>query len=179
MVLGIASPTTLMPLQTSLDTAFAVDQNQQIHQLKLLSSQQQQHGSTGSLLGQRSSSTGLLGASASSAGLLGASASSASLCSSAAGAVHAGAEAPAGDASNGSAGVSPVPPQQQQLVSPSAMPVPRMSNAFARKHGLDPKENPLVNLQRLAMQQHVPQQQPVSGGLGRLRGGGLGARACQ
>jgi hypothetical protein len=46
--------------------------------------------------------------------------------------------------------------KQQQLVSPTALPMPRMSNAFARKHGLDPKENPLVNLQRLAMQQMSP-----------------------
>jgi hypothetical protein len=31
-----------------------------------------------------------------------------------------------------------------------------MSNAFARKHGLNPKDNPLVNLQRIAMQQVAP-----------------------
>jgi hypothetical protein len=34
-----------------------------------------------------------------------------------------------------------------------------MSNAFARKHGLDPKDNPLLNLQRIALQQTAPQQQ--------------------
>jgi hypothetical protein len=49
-------------------------------------------------------------------------------------------------------------PKPQQLVSPTALPMPRMSNAFARKHGLDPKENPLVNLQRLAMQQQMSPQ---------------------
>jgi hypothetical protein len=34
-----------------------------------------------------------------------------------------------------------------------------MSNAFARKHGLDPKDNPLLNLQRIALQQTSSQQQ--------------------
>jgi hypothetical protein len=39
-----------------------------------------------------------------------------------------------------------------------------MSNAFARKHGLDPKDNPLLNLQRIALQQTTtqPQQHAVS-----------------
>jgi hypothetical protein len=41
-----------------------------------------------------------------------------------------------------------------------------MSNAFARKHGLDPKDNPLLNLQRIALQQTTtqPQQHAVSTG---------------
>jgi len=34
---------------------------------------------------------------------------------------------------------------------------PRMSNAFARKHGLNPKDNPLVNLQKMALAGHIGQ----------------------
>jgi hypothetical protein len=42
-------------------------------------------------------------------------------------------------------------------VAPAAlgMPAPRMSNAFARKHGLDPKDDPLVNLQKITFQAQV------------------------
>jgi hypothetical protein len=35
--------------------------------------------------------------------------------------------------------------------------MPRMSNAFARKHGIDPKHNPLLNVQAIALQQEVHQ----------------------
>ncbi|PNH10713.1 Zinc finger CCCH domain-containing protein 24 [Tetrabaena socialis] len=36
---------------------------------------------------------------------------------------------------------------------------PRMSNAFARRHGLNPKDNPMINLQKIALQSHQQQQQ--------------------
>jgi hypothetical protein len=40
-----------------------------------------------------------------------------------------------------------------------AVTVPRMSNAFARKHGIDPRSNPLLNLRTIALQQQsIPQQ---------------------
>lgn len=48
--------------------------------------------------------------------------------------------------------------QQQQQFAPS-MTAPRMSNAFARRHGLNPKDHPIVNLQRMAMQQQQQQVQ--------------------
>ncbi|KXZ44734.1 hypothetical protein GPECTOR_63g59 [Gonium pectorale] len=38
---------------------------------------------------------------------------------------------------------------------------PRMSNAFARRHGLNPKDNPMLNLQKIALQTH---QQPMPNG---------------
>jgi hypothetical protein len=34
---------------------------------------------------------------------------------------------------------------------------PRMSNAFARRHGLNPRDNPMVNLQKIALQSHAVQ----------------------
>lgn len=33
------------------------------------------------------------------------------------------------------------------------LPAPRMSNAFARKHGLNPKDDPMVNMQKIALSQ--------------------------
>jgi hypothetical protein len=182
VVLGIASPTALMPLGSHLDVARAVDQNQQTRQLDLGTQQQQQQQqgtpATGSALALSASSTSL---SSSTAG----AAAAAAAAGGAAGGGGPAADAPAGDAGAGSStpaaaaagagggassavGDAAAAPKQQQLVSPTAMPVPRMSNAFARKHGLDPKENPLVNLQRLAMQQQSPQQHMVRG----LRGCG-------
>lgn len=37
---------------------------------------------------------------------------------------------------------------------------PRMSNAFARRHGLNPKDNPMLNLQKIALQSQQQQQAP-------------------
>lgn len=44
-----------------------------------------------------------------------------------------------------------MPPQQQVF----AFTAPRMSNAFARRHGLNPKDNPMLNLQKIALQSQV------------------------
>ena len=43
--------------------------------------------------------------------------------------------------------------------SAPAVTVPRMSNAFARKHGIDPRSNPLLNLRTIALQQQSDPQQ--------------------
>ena len=39
-----------------------------------------------------------------------------------------------------------------------------MSNAFARKHGLNPKDNPIVNLQKMALAGHIAPPAQTSGG---------------
>ncbi|GAX72572.1 hypothetical protein CEUSTIGMA_g28.t1 [Chlamydomonas eustigma] len=57
---------------------------------------------------------------------------------------------------------------------------PRMSNAFARRHGLNPRDNAMINLQKLALQsqmtpqQQKPMRQGYSGGYP-SRGGGHAA----
>jgi hypothetical protein len=153
-VLGIAPPAGLAQLQVpQLDTAYAPDQNTQ---LELLMQQQNTAlSSSNSALNRAASSNASFGS-----------------CSQVP-PVLPGADTAAGDdqqqqqqvgvsssdvvAANSSSGAAQPSPKPQQLVSPTALPMPRMSNAFARKHGLDPKENPLVNLQRLAMQQMPPQ----------------------
>lgn len=149
-MLGIGPPAGLPQLQ--LDTAYGPDQNTQLDLM-----QQQQHGG----LPSGSSSTALNRAASSN--------TSFGSSSQAAGRMDSGTAPSTGDdqqqQQQGAAGgtsssndVAQPSPKQVQLVSPTALPMPRMSNAFARKHGLDPKENPLVNLQRLAMQQASPQQ---------------------
>jgi len=44
---------------------------------------------------------------------------------------------------------------QQALDGCTGVTAPRMSNAFARKHGLNPKDNPIVNLQKMAVAGHI------------------------
>lgn len=146
-VLGIA-PVGLPHLQVpQLDTGFAPDQN-----LELLMQQQGMSAST---------STNALNRAASSNTSFGSSSQAATGISGATVGDDQQQQASAacgGDAPGSSSAMAQPSPKQQQLVSPTALPMPRMSNAFARKHGLDPKENPLVNLQRLAMQQQMPAQ---------------------
>ncbi|CAD7698538.1 unnamed protein product [Ostreobium quekettii] len=45
---------------------------------------------------------------------------------------------------------------QQAPEGVTGVTAPRMSNAFARKHGLNPKDSPLVNLQKMAVAGHIP-----------------------
>jgi len=158
-VLGIAPSATLPQLQVNQpDTAYTADQN---HQLALMMQQQQQQQG----LKAGSSSIALNRAASSSASIGGSSQAAATVTSTGPGddqqqEVNSSDAAAADAAPSSSSGMAAQPsPKQQQLVSPTAMPMPRMSNAFARKHGLDPKENPLVNLQRLAMQQGNPSAQ--------------------
>jgi hypothetical protein len=144
-VLGIA-PVGLPHLQVpQLDTGFAPDQN-----LELLMQQQGMSASTSTNALNRaaSSNTSYGSSSQAAAGISGANVGDDQQQQAACG----------GDAPTSSSAMAQPSPKQQQLVSPTALPMPRMSNAFARKHGLDPKENPLVNLQRLAMQQQMPAQ---------------------
>mmetsp|Transcript_14015 Transcript_14015/g.34549 ORF Transcript_14015/g.34549 Transcript_14015/m.34549 type:complete len:618 (-) Transcript_14015:1777-3630(-) len=60
---------------------------------------------------------------------------------------------------------------------------PRMSNAFARRHGLNPKDNAMLNLQKIALQAQAltppgPQQHGMDGtGMG-MGGGGAGYMAA-
>ena len=55
---------------------------------------------------------------------------------------------------------------------------PRMSNAFARRHGLNPRDNPMINLQKLALQQttspSAPHQQHQHHGVAAHHGVGDG-----
>lgn len=145
VVLGIATPTG--PSAGGADISTASDQNTPVVSDQLIATRQQ-HGSSGNLAG---SSSGGGAAAAGSSGSIGGSAEAGSYgVDQGSGSSSAAAAAGKGSSS------SPT----KQLLSPSAVPLPRMSNAFARKHGLDPKENPLVNLQRLAFQQQV-QPQPA------------------
>lgn len=54
---------------------------------------------------------------------------------------------------------------------------PRMSNSFARRHGLNPKDNAMLNLQKLAIQaqQQVGHARSARAEQGNCRGLGLGA----
>lgn len=152
VVLGLSPPAAAPQLQS--DTARTADQN-----LELLMQRHQQHqqalqsGGSASALNRAASSNASLGSGSQQA------------TSAAAGGAAGGDDQQQQQAAGSDTGAGPVSssgtaaqpsPKQQQLVSPTAMPMPRMSNAFARKHGLDPKENPLINLQRLAMQQVAP-----------------------
>ena len=197
VVLGLAPPTAVPPLYVNQpDTGFASDQSQQLELLMQQHKQQQgglSPGSSAAALNRAASSNTSLGSSSqhptAAGGATGGAgddqqAGNAAAAAAAAGAGSAGGNgsdtgvsssvAAAGAAAGGAAQPSP---KQQRLVSPTAMPMPRMSNAFARKHGLDPKENPLVNLQRLAMQQQVAPQGPPAmvGG----QGGAWGADVLQ
>lgn len=152
-VLGIAPPAGLPQLQVpQLDTAYAPDQNTH---LELLMQQQgmASNGSNSALNRAASSNTSFGSGSQVPPALPGGGA--------AAGDDQQQQQAGASSsdvAAASSSGAAQPSPKPQQLVSPTALPMPRMSNAFARKHGLDPKENPLVNLQRLAMQQQMSPQ---------------------
>lgn len=149
-VLGIGPPAGLPQLQVPQVDTYAPDQNTQLDMML------QQQGMVAS------SSSGALNRAASSTTSFGSNSQVAGAIASAAAAGDDQQQQQAGSSSGdvaagGSNSTAQPSPKPQQLVSPTALPMPRMSNAFARKHGLDPKENPLVNLQRLAMQQMSPQ----------------------
>ena len=65
---------------------------------------------------------------------------------------------------------SGTPPDPNPAPPPSApspllgLATPRMSNAFARRHGLNPKDNPMLNLQKIALQAQVREGVCVWGG---------------
>eukprot|EP00879_Flechtneria_rotunda_P008263 GHRR01008656.1.p1 GENE.GHRR01008656.1~~GHRR01008656.1.p1 ORF type:complete len:507 (+),score=133.37 GHRR01008656.1:159-1679(+) len=151
VMLGLAPPVTLAAASLSRpDTAYASDQ--------ISRDPQQQQGAPAGLATARTNSGNLLQAG---------SAADIASSSKAAGkpqpistgsSIDQQRDQGPSSAAASSIGNSPLLAAGQQLITPSAIPVPRMSNAFVRKHGLDPKENPLVNLQRLALQQGSPQQ---------------------
>ncbi|WIA40824.1 hypothetical protein OEZ86_004501 [Tetradesmus obliquus] len=153
VVLGIAPPPALQMSAGGADTAYAADQGPPVVPDLLSPGQRAASSSSGGGLAA-AASAGSGGGAPDSFG------SSSQLDQAAA------AAAAAVGLSGGGGGGSPSP--VKQLVSPNAVPVPRMSNAFARKHGLDPKDNPLLNLQRIALQQtsSQPQQQACGGGGG-------------
>jgi hypothetical protein len=147
-VLGIGPPAGLPQLQVpQLDTAYPSDQN---HSPLELMMQQQQQGLTPA---QSASALDRAASSNTSFGSSGPGGQDQQVQQGPPAAAAVGSDAAPTSSSSGPLEPSP---KQQQLVSPTALPMPRMSNAFARKHGLDPKEHPLVNLQRLAMQQMSP-----------------------
>ncbi|GFR42124.1 hypothetical protein Agub_g2967 [Astrephomene gubernaculifera] len=82
---------------------------------------------------------------------------------------------PSSASSGGAAGkVSLNLTQPNAAASMLGFTAPRMSNAFARRHGLNPKDNPMINLQKIALQSHQqPQQQ--NGMLGVSSHMGMGA----
>lgn len=101
------------------------------------------------------------------------------------------------DAVLGKGGHGPNLTQPNPAAAMLGFTAPRMSNAFARRHGLNPRDNPMINLQKIALQsqqqaavalaaqqQPVQQQQPAqvqqvggrrSGLLNGLHGAGGGA----
>lgn len=50
----------------------------------------------------------------------------------------------------------PLPAAAAQGAAPPAT-APRMSNAFVRRHGLNPKDTSALNLRRITMQNQAPQ----------------------
>ncbi len=52
----------------------------------------------------------------------------------------------------GKGGHGPNLTQPNPAASMLGFTAPRMSNAFARRHGLNPRDNPMINLQKIALQ---------------------------